>query len=288
MATTVMVNEEERTKIHASQFSLACGGLGLVFAGIGCFLSPGTPSGPGYLLGALGFMLIAVAIIAHVEHLSRRLGRPAVVFAIVSAVLLAVDNVPMALEPSRTADSGWIDYWNYVLAAAALCAAASVALAAMRKEARLVAHLAQGNSGAYAAEDFHTTVHASFFSLVTGALGFLLMAIGSLILIGGGGPAARLGWILQTISWVLIAVAIIAHLGHLSRSVGRLALVLAVIGLILNALATLPACIDPSGAGPIGPEVQWIAWGIADILGGISAALVAVSRRAQDAGRAVA
>ena len=288
MATAVVVSDEERTRIHASSFSLVCGGLGLVIAGVGTFLSPGTTSGAGYLVSTVGFVLIAVAIIAHVEHLSRRLGRPAVVLAIVSAVLLVVDNLPMALQPSRVADSGWIDYWNYVWAASALCAAASLALAAMRKESRLVARLAKGDSGAYEAEDFHSTVHASFLSLVTGAVGFLLMAIGSLIIIGGGGPAARLAWIVQTISWVLIAVAIIAHMAHLSRSVGRLALVLAVIGLIVNALATVPAFIDPSGAGSIGPDVQWIAWGIANILTGISAALVAVRRRAQDAGRAVA
>ena len=221
MSAATVVSASDRTTIHASFFSLTCGALGMLGVAVGTFISPGSSGTFGWALHAGGWILVSVAIIAHIEHLSNRLGRVAVICGILAAVGQGLADLPFAINSTWVSDTGWINYFNAMWAAASLLAAASIGLAAVRKEKQMEAHLASGRPGMYASEDYSTTVHASFLSLVTGAVGALLTGIASLMLIGGGGPATRLSWILYAIGSVLLAAAIIAHIEHLSLSLGR-------------------------------------------------------------------
>ena len=282
MSSDVLDSDVDRTTIHASFFSLACGALGMLAVGIGTLISPGSGGSLGWALHAGGWILVSVAIIAHIEHLSNRLGRAAVWCGILGAGAQGLADLPFAINPEWTKDPTWVNYYNYMWATAALLGAASFGLMAIRKEKRMEAHLAAGNSGSYAMEDHHSTVHASFLSLVTGAMACLLAAIGSLVLIDGGGPAARLGWILLALSGVLAAVALIWHVEHLSLSLGRAAVGLAVLGSVLAALSNLPGVFDPNGNSAFGAQLYWILWGAAATVLGISGGVMAVRRRAQD------
>ena len=79
MASAAIVSDVDRTRIHASFFALACGAVGILALGIGTLISPGDGSTFGWALHTGGWVLVAIAIIAHIEHLSNRLGRAAVV-----------------------------------------------------------------------------------------------------------------------------------------------------------------------------------------------------------------
>ncbi len=281
VSTQAAVSDIERTTIHASFFALACGTVGMLGVAVGTLISPGEGSSLGWALHAGGWVLVAIAIIAHIEHLSNRLGRASVICGIVAAVALGVADVPFAIDSTWVNNTGWVNWYNGMWAASSIFAAASLALAAMRKEARLTAHLASGNTGSYAVEDYATTVHASFLSLVTGALGFLLAGISSLILIGGGGPAIRLSWILFSLGSLVIAVAVISHIEHLSLSLGRPAIIIGALAMVLNALSTVPGVLDPVGSDTFGTRFSWVLWGAASVAATIAIGLVAIRRRAQ-------
>ena len=118
-------------------------------------------------------------------------------------------------------------------------------------------------------------------TLVTGAVGALLGGIASLILIGGGGPATELSWILFALGCVLLAVAIISHIEHLSFSLGRPAVIIGALALILNAVSALPGVFDPAGSNTFGTTLVWLLFAGAAALAAIAIGLVAVRRRAQ-------
>ena len=281
MSAATVVSASDRTTIHASFFSLACGALGMLGVAVGTFISPGSSVTFGWALHAGGWILVSVAIIAHIEHLSNRLGRVAVICGILAAVGQGLADLPFAINSAWVSDTGWINYFNAMWAAASLLAAASIGLAAVRKEKQMEAHLASGRPGMYASEDYSTTVHASFLSLVTGAVGALLTGIASLMLIGGGGPATRLSWILYAIGSVLLAAAIIAHIEHLSLSLGRPAVILGSLAMILNAVSALPGVFDPAGSNTLDTTLIWFLFAGSATIAAIAIGLVAVRRRAQ-------
>ncbi|MSV43805.1 MAG: hypothetical protein F2911_10095, partial [Actinobacteria bacterium] len=137
--------------------------------------------------------------------------------------------MPFAFDPARTGEQFWAHYANDMWGAAALLAASTIGLVAIRRGRRVEAYVRLSTSGAYGDGDYDSTLHASFLTLVTAAVGFLLSAISNLILIGGGGPEARLAWILAALGALLRTMAIISHFEHLSQWMGRSAVVLALL-----------------------------------------------------------
>ena len=282
MASAVLVSDVERSKIHASFFSLVCASLGMLGVGVGTLLSPGVGGALGWTLHSLGWLLVSVAIIAHIEHLSNRLGRVAVVCGILAAVAQALADVPFALDPDRVLQTSWLNYYTIMWALAALLAAVSLALVAMRKEKLMEQHIALGETGKFAVEDYQTTVHASFLSLMAAALGCLLTAIGWFMLVNGGGSSTQLAWALNAVGSVLVAVAIIAHIEHLTMSIGRAAIWLGAAAAVLSALGCIPSFFEMTSDSSIGGQLTWIMWGITCVFAALALAIVAMRRRAQD------
>jgi len=276
-----VVSDAERSTIHASFFSLVCAALGLLAVGVGTLLSPGAGGALGWTLHTLGWLLVSVAIIAHIEHLSNRLGRSAVVCGILAAVAQALADAPFALDPDRVLQVSWLNYYIIMWALAALLAAASLALVAVRKEKLMEQHIALGETGKFAVEDYQTAVPASFLSLMSGALGFLLTGIGWLMLYDVGASSVRLAWTMMTLGSFLLAVAIIAHIEHLTMSIGRAAIWLGAAAAVLNGLAAIPGFFDATGDSSIGAELSWVMWGITCLMGALALAIVAMRRRAQ-------
>jgi len=255
---------------------------------VGTLLSPGAGGALGWTLHSLGWLLVSVAIIAHIEHLSNRLGRSAVVCGILASVAQAIADAPFALDPDRMLQAAWLNYFTVMWAVAGLLAAASLALVAVRKEKLMEQHIALGETGKFAVEDYQTTVHASFLSLMSGALACLLTGIGWLMLFDGGGSSAKLAWALLTLGSLLMAVAIIAHIEHLTMSIGRAAIWLGAGAAVLNALGSIPSYFDATGNSSIGGKLTWIMWGVTCLLAALALAIVAMRRRAQGSRTAAA
>lgn len=86
-----------RTEIHASFVQLTLVGVGMLMYGISFLgLSADRDSNLMGWLSFIGPSLIAVAIISHIEHLSLRVGRPAVILAIVGVSIWAGKNITRA------------------------------------------------------------------------------------------------------------------------------------------------------------------------------------------------
>jgi len=202
--------------------------------------------------------VVALAVIAHVEHLSRRLGRAAVVCAIIAAVAMA-------------------DCW----AVALLLAAASFALVAIRKERQMEVFLCLGKPGISAVEDYDSTIHASFLTMGTAALGFLLVGLSKLILVGGGGPAYRLGWIVAAIGSALYTVALISHFEHLSRWMGLPAFALGIFGSALYPVMCIVSAANANGEVHVLGTAAWLLWGALTFVCGITLGWLAFCRRGQ-------
>ena len=83
---------------------------------------------------------------------------------------------------------------------------------------------------------------------------------------------------------VLIAVGIISHIEHLGRHIGQGAVVFAMLGAILFAVANLPYAIDPSTTASVGwGPVCGYSSGAGVLCGAISVGLVILRKRSVDA-----
>src|SRR5215471_14926278 len=83
-------------------------------------------------------------------------------------------------------------------------------------------------------------IHVSVASLMCGILGFALWGIGSLVR-AGSLEHVRVAEGLEVIGPLLIAVAIILYVDHLSYRIGRIAVVLLIIGPIVYGISRIPA-----------------------------------------------
>jgi len=164
--------------------------------------------------------------------------------------------------------------------AASLLAAATFGLVAIGKERQMEACVRLGKPRSYAVQDYDSTIHASFLTLVTAPVGFLLSGIGNLILIGGG-PAVRLAGILTAVGTVRQTAAGISHFDHPPRWMGRSTVLLVILGAALNPLGTIPGIIDPAGVTPIQAKIAWLLWGACTCVWGVTLAMIAFRRRAQ-------
>ena len=86
-----------RTEIHASFFQLVLMAVGMLIYGIGFLGLISEPNS--YLMGWLSFIgpaFIAISIISHVEHLTLRIGKPAVVLAVIGVAIWGGKNITRA------------------------------------------------------------------------------------------------------------------------------------------------------------------------------------------------
>lgn len=86
------------TEIHASFFQLLILGVGMLIYGI-CFIEQSSTPNDRVdgVLSVVGPVLIAISVINHVEHLTLRIGRPAVIITIVGISIWSVKNLSRAV-----------------------------------------------------------------------------------------------------------------------------------------------------------------------------------------------
>ena len=257
MATTELTPQERRCeteRIHASPTVLILAAIGLAFRGVGKLLGTveigPTDSQLGSTLAFVGTAVLVIALVLHVDHLSYRLGRSAVVLIILSAIVLGVGSLLEAFNVSSI-NPLWFSGVSYALGGVGL------AMVAVHKKVQMKATLADYAAGA--PWQARVTVHASFLSLITGASGFVLYGIGTMGMAGNSGRGA---FALLCLGGLLGTIGLISHIEHLVPRIG----LAAVIAAILAPLAW--------GVAPLLDAGLWhVCLGIGSLLGALSCAL---------------
>ena len=172
----------------------------------------------GWVLEVAGPLLVALAIIGFATHLTVRIGRPAVAFATVGALVGAVSTLPYAISPSNLSSVHGLRFGYFAYGVALICGFLSLSLVARTLGKQLLAADKLCPVGC----DCNDRVHASIGTVLLAAVGFLIWGIGffdNFDLPGG----SSFGWILAVIGSSLVTIAIASHLVHLSARFGALA-----------------------------------------------------------------
>lgn len=258
--------------IHVTRATLAITASGFLVEAIGRTILWRVPEGNrlAFALCSLGFVLISAGLLNHFDHHRTRFGLPALITVHLALLVWVVAFLPFVLNPSLYSTSEWGK--TYLFAAWGvwqLLGSLGVFLVLMRKQARL-------EHGDKTAE---TEIHASFSQLVILSGGLLLWGVGNIGL--SIDPTSHYSGLLTVFGPGLIAVAIIAHVEHLSLRIGRPAVTLTIIAALAWTVSNVPAVSDGIASDPAGRLFIW--WGaraIAFIFGIIACVLVLAHKRA--------
>ena len=273
-----------RRQIQSSYASLWAGSVGFLLLGLGNILATsGALTYPGrlsWLLQFAGPVLIAIAVTLHVDHLSFRIGRPAVLLIITGSYLLGVCVTPFVISPELWTNRAWSNVAQGLWALGLFCLSFGLAAIAVHKERQIERGIKQAHDIGDN-DPTNASVHASFLTLAAGSAGFLLYAVGyvQLLEVVGG---TRWSWILQVAGCTLLAVAAISHLEHLTLHLGLPAVVLGVIGAITLAISSIPFVIDTANytSSVFWAQSFWFVWGFGSACGAVSIFFVILRKRA--------
>ncbi len=280
-----------RMAIRASYASLGFACVGFLFYGLGNILAaPNVSTYPdrlSWVLQCVGPILIAIAVMLHVEHLAYRIGRPAVILIIAGAFLNGLPTAAFVFKPQLYTEVAWSNAAYSLYAVGFVTLGLGLAAVAIHKEKQIESGLKQvADVGDTDPTD--VTVHASFFSLIAASTGLFMVAIGYLFL-NGHPTGNRATWTLISLGWTFVAVGIISHIDHLSRHIGRAAVAVGVFGAALIAVSTLPYAVDPGNwTSTTWAQSFWDVWGSGPICGAIAVGLVILRKRSIEAESAVA
>jgi len=263
-----------KPEIHASNSSLWVGAVGFFMLGAGNILASGGslthPSQLSWVFQFAGPVAIAIAIAVHVGHLGYRIGRLSVGLFIIGTLLLGLCVGHLVISPELWDNKAWSNFAQGLWALGLFCLSAGFAAVAVHKERQIEHGITQvrdlGDT-----DMSNVSVHASFLSLITGSVGFLLYAVGyvQLLEVAGG---TRWSWILQIAGCVLLAVAIVYHLERLVHHIGISAVLCGVVSAITLAISSVPFAIDPENynSSPQWAQFFWNVWGVGATFAAIS------------------
>ena len=287
--TTVVTAPAEpssRMAIRASYASLGLAFVGFLFYGLGNILaSPNSSTYPdrlSWVLQCAGPLLAAIAVTLHIDHLSYRISRSAVVLIIAGAFMQSAAVAPYMFKPVLFLQSGWFDWYYAVWGSSMITLGLGLAAVAIHKEKQLERGLAQVTDVG-ATDPADITVHASFLSLISASVGLILNGLGTLQQIGS--PAAtREAWVLQVLGMVLVAAGIIAHITRLGDHIGKGSVAFGIIGSIVLAVSCLPYAVDPhTFTSSTWGQAYWNVWGTGAVCGAIAIGLVILRKRSIEA-----
>jgi hypothetical protein len=274
-STTTTASADGATEpLHISVASLVCGILGFALWGIGSLIRAGSLENvrTAEALEVVGPLLIAVAIILYVDHLSSRIGRTAVVLLIIGPIVYGVSRIPAFLEWDTL---GWFRYEYASYGAGHLFVGLGIMMIAVHKEMQM--HAALDHYEAHAGGPAPAiTVHASFVSLLSAAGGLILVAISEFNDVGSNPVVrSRFDFVLRAVGALLITVGIVSHIDHLTRRIGLAAVTIGIAASLAWFFAYVPRVYNPSYDGFSGwSDVKWVAFGLAYLLAALAGALV--------------
>ena len=266
---------EKVEPLHISVASLVCGILGFALWGIGSLIRAGNLENvrTAEALEVVGPLLIALAIILYVDHLSSRIGRTAVVLLIIGPIVYGVSRIPAFLEWETIR---WFRYEYASYAAGHLLVGLGIMMVAVHKERQMHAALDHYEAGA-AGPPPEITVHASFVSLLSAAGGLILVAISEFNDVGDTVPVvrSRYDFILRAVGALLITVGIVNHIDHLTRRIGFWAVVTGIAASLAWFFAYVPRVWNPHyDFSESWGDAKWVAFGLAYLLAALAGALV--------------
>ena len=272
--------DEVTEPLHISVAALACGILGFALWGIGSLIRAGSLENvrTAEALEVVGPLLIALAIVLYVDHLSNRIGRSAVALLIIGPIVYGISRIPAFLEwhTVRWARYEWTSY-----AVGHLLVGLGLLMVAVHKERQMKAaldHYEMNAAGAAPA----VTVHASFISLLSAAGGLILVAISEFDDISGGLDPVRnrFDFVLRAVGALLITVGIVYHIDHLTRRIGLAAVSVGIAASLAWFFAYVPRVYNPNyDFSTSWGDVKWVAFGVAYLLAALAGVLVLLHKQ---------
>ena len=264
--------DEAVEPIHVSVASLTCGIVGFAAWGVGSLVRAGNLENVqvAEALEVVGPLLIALAIILHVDHLSYRIGRTAVVLLIIGPIVYGVSRIPALFEADGIR---WFRYEYASYGAGHLLVGLGILMVAVHKETQMKAAL-EHNASNPGGSTPEITVNASFVSLLSAGGGLILVAISEFNDIGGH-PRTRFDFILRSVGALLITLGIVTHIDHLTRRIGLAAVIVGNLASLCWFAAYLPRVYNPSfDFDASWSDVKWVLFGCAYLLAALAGALV--------------
>jgi len=266
--------DEATEPLHISVASLTCGILGFALWGIGSLIRAGSLENvrTAEALEVLGPLLIALAIILYVDHLSSRIGRTAVVLLIIGPIVYGISRIPAFLKWNTL---GWHRYEFASYATGHLLVGLGLLMVAVHKEMQMktaLEHYATSAPGPAPA----VTVHASFVSLLSAAGGLILVAISEFNDVGPNPVIrSRFDFVLRAVGALLITVGIVSHIDHLTRRIGIVAVSVGILASLAWFFAYVPRVYNPHyDFSASWGDVKWVAFGVAYLLAALAGVLV--------------
>jgi len=271
----------EAEPIHVSRGALGLAAIGLLVAGIACLVLWRNPGGTrlAWILLTVGLLAVAAAVLGHLEHHRARFGAAASSVIALGIILYSLAWAQFAIRPSWYSSPGrWQVAWGCT-GLSLILMTLGVFLVIARKESRLLA----------ADKTAETEIHASFFQLTMLSVGLLLSGLGPIGLaftLGGTGTSGLrasqfLGWLIVA-GAAFVAVALIAHVEHLTVRLGRPAVIVTIAAPVVYCLSNLPSVsAQLASSATWGPFLWWGAWGISMLLGAVACVLVVFHKQAR-------
>ncbi len=224
----------------------------------------------GWGLEVAGPLLVAFAIIGFTEHLVRRIGKPAVAFAAVGALVGAISTLPYAISPSNLSIVSGLRFGYCAYGIGLLCGFVALSFVAVALGKQLLAADKLCPAGCACGE----RIHASIGSTSLAAVGFLIWGLGFLDLYDLPNGSSY-GWILATVGTAMVTIALANHVLHLTGRFGALAAWIGIGSAAIWSVGYLLEAINPTA----GFQSSWYSdlfgcYGAGHLLSALSIALV--------------
>lgn len=222
-------SDREAEPIHVTQTSVWLGAIGFLALAIGESLLCWAPTGGRleFILLTLGTLCLAAAVLTHLDTHRLRFGLPALVFFNLGILAASAVWVPYIFDPTLFG-TGTLTLFTYTCWGSAwTLGAIGTFFVLHRKETRLE----RGDRKAA------TTIHASFFQLLSLGVGMLIYGIS--FIEQSTLPNNNVSGVLGVIGPVLIAISVISHIEHLTLRIGRPAVILTILGISIWSVKNL-------------------------------------------------
>lgn len=225
--------DREAEPIHVNRISVGLGAIGFLAIAVGkfmLFLAPVSQGGRlAFILLTVGTLFLAAATLSHLDQHRTRFGLTALVFFNLGIVAASALWVPYVFDPSL--QGGSMAQYAYVCWGTAwILGAIGTFFVIHRKETRLER-----------SRKASTQIHASFFQLLTLGLGMLIY--GLCFIEQSVARNNTMDGVLSVVGPVLIAIAVINHVEHLTLRIGRPAVILTIIGVSIWSVSNLPSAV---------------------------------------------